>query len=367
MRRHHVRPQDFGIAEHLDRSPIMGLQQRLQKIRHRMQAEVRRNVADPQPPPGVAIIGMGGDPRCAATKFSVPFPVLGEKASGAHPVVAVEAKQQIGMSEGIVRPGVDRLAERGDGLVELALVLECIGEVRERLGQVGIDANRFPICADRFLEPAQVSQGISEVRESRSHAGFDADRLAECRDRLIELALIPQRICEIEISVGEVRPDAYRLSARGDRLIGFALELQRDAEIRERLGEAGFDVDRLPECRNRLIEFALILERIAEVGMCFGQVGFDANRLVIGGDRLVEPALLPQRRAKVGKIKWILSILLYRLGDQRDGPVRLPVLLRDNAKQVQHVRAVGLGRQHLPIAGLGLCQSSRLMVLAACP
>ena len=44
----HVRTQDLGITEHFNRIFIVGTQQRLEKIGHRMFSEIRRYVANTQ-------------------------------------------------------------------------------------------------------------------------------------------------------------------------------------------------------------------------------------------------------------------------------------------------------------------------------
>ena len=120
-------------------------------------------------------------------------------------------------------------------------------------------------------------------------------------------------------------------------------------------------------CGDRLVELALVSQRIAEVGVGFGKVGLDADRLTICGGRLVEPALVLQRIAEIGKIKWILSILSYRLTDQCDSCVVAPHLMRNDAEQVEGIRMLGLGRQHAPITSLGHGQSSGLVVFDTLP
>jgi hypothetical protein len=71
---------------------IASPQQRLQKKRHGLRPEVRRNITDLQPSPHLAVIGIGGWPRYLPGMSFVPFSVRGEKAIGRRFVIAVQAK-----------------------------------------------------------------------------------------------------------------------------------------------------------------------------------------------------------------------------------------------------------------------------------
>src|ERR1700757_1671997 len=67
------------------------------------------------------------------------------------------------MSLGKVRSNADGLAVCSDRLVDLALVVQRIAEVRISFGEVGFDADRLPICGDRLLELALVVQHHTKV------------------------------------------------------------------------------------------------------------------------------------------------------------------------------------------------------------
>jgi len=46
------------VAEELDLGAVVGVQDGLQKVRHRMRADVGRDVADPQPAAGLGRVGV---------------------------------------------------------------------------------------------------------------------------------------------------------------------------------------------------------------------------------------------------------------------------------------------------------------------
>ena len=74
--------------------------------------------------------------------------------------------------------------------------------------------------------------------------------------------------------------------------------------------------------------------------MGFGVVRFDPDSLAICGDRLIALFLIVERNAKAAKIRRSLSILLYGLVDQFDGPVLPPALMSD---QTEHVSSTWRG------------------------
>ena len=140
------------------------------------------------------------------------------------------------MSRGVVRLDADRLAIRGDRLVELASFLQRHAKVVVSLGVVRLDADRLAIGGDRLVELALALERIADVGMGLGQVGFDADNLAIRGDRLVQLALVLERYAEVEVSPDIIRLDADRLAIRGDRLGELALALERYTEVGMGLG-----------------------------------------------------------------------------------------------------------------------------------
>ena len=196
---------------------------------------------------------------------------------------------------------------------------------------------------------------------------LDADRLAACGDRLVELALVRSALPRLEWASAKsgLMPIAWRYAAIASSSLPWSCSALPRLEWAS--AKSGLMPIASAICGDRLVELALVPQRIAEVGVGLGKVGLDADRLAICGDRLVELAQVLQRIAEIGKIKWILSVLSYRLTDQFDRYVVAPHLIRNDAEQVERIRMLGLGRQHAPITSLGRGQSSGLVVFDTLP
>src|SRR5262249_48774298 len=134
----------------------------------------------------------------------------------------------------VVRPALQGLPEAGDGLAELALVL----------------------------------QRIAEIGEQRGIVGFDRERSAVDRGGFRAAALLAQQHAEIEQDLGGVWAELQGLPAARDRVVGPPQGFERKREIGERLRDVGIEGQRPYVGRHRLLQLAGLMEtdRLAEHG-----------------------------------------------------------------------------------------------------
>ena len=91
----------------------------------------------------------------------------------------------------------------------------------------------------------------------------------------------------------------------------------------------------------------------------------NGQRRAISGNRLVQSARVAQGLAQVGMEHRLAPVAANGPADQFDGHLELPGLHGQQAQQVQRLRIVGLGSQHLAIDPLGFGQLAGLMVASA--
>ena len=165
---------DVGVAGHLDGGPIVGAQQRCDEERDRVLPEVRRDVADAQPPPSIEVsveVAAVVAPALGGAVVGVlrgPAAVLGEDLVGAAARGVRQQEQQVRVrasQRGVER---DRAPVGVDRLLEARLAVERDGEILPGQRVVRLERDRAPVVLDRLAEqPALTERGREVVLHGR--------------------------------------------------------------------------------------------------------------------------------------------------------------------------------------------------------
>jgi hypothetical protein len=149
---HRIRVFHIAVAIDLKRRPAMIFKHRHQAIRHRMQAQIRRNVTHPQPAVRRRIVRMPQNVRAQRLRIgSIPSQVFFEDM--AQTLSRVELKRAQ-ISAGNPGVGFDLLSAllTGNAFFHFAHVLQSRADIAERFGEIGLGCNRLAKRRDRFIQ-----------------------------------------------------------------------------------------------------------------------------------------------------------------------------------------------------------------------
>lgn len=118
-----------------------------------------------------------------------------------------------------------------------------------------------------------------------------------------------------------------------------------------------------PVCEDGIVEITLCSKRDAEVVAGRGVGWLKLNRLPVRCDRFIHPPLRAERKTEIAVIFGIRGADGYRTPDQIYRHFMPPNLIRDDAEEMQGIRLIWLLSENLTVNRLGVCQSSREMVL----
>ena len=93
------------------------------------------------------------------------------------------------MGLGVARLEADRLAQRGDGLVELSLLCECGTQVGMSQGGAGVQPDCVAIPDDRLVQLSLLYQCVAEGELGVRVVGIEPGCLAAFGDGLVRLFL----------------------------------------------------------------------------------------------------------------------------------------------------------------------------------
>ena len=140
----------------------------------------------------------------------------------------VIAEAIVGQGEVGLEP--DRLAERGDGLVELPLVLQGDAEVIVGLGEVGLEPDRLAAFGDGLVDLPLVARVTPRVLWGLARSGLSRISLATYGDGLFECLggfLRPTTFFQLRPQAANVTahlgPESGQVPEHLDRLVGLAL------------------------------------------------------------------------------------------------------------------------------------------------
>ena len=272
------------------------------------------------------------------------------------------------------------------GRTELAMEIALVGELQEQrhgTGEqvfAGLGPEAGPRCegvlvaGHRLAVIAMVLENVSEIVERLVETGLQFDGPPVVLHRRSRVGLALKNRAEIVVRLGVVGPAVERLLEAGFGLLGPSGELMDVAEIIEGLGESGVDVERGLETFRRgvepaerleqrtlvvvrlgepglqregsvvgvggVIELARILVGIAEVVQNLGIVGLYLQRRFIGGDGVAVAAQAAQRVAEIAVIIGIGRVRGDGFRDQFDRHLVLARLMGDDAQEMIGIRMV---------------------------
>ena len=163
-----------GVADDLDGSAVVLGDDRLDEPRDRVQAEVRRDVADAQAPLRVEVcVEVRGrdafERRQRVGEALGPAEVLGGERLRVVVRDVREAEQQVRVRAAVRGLQLDRVPVGARCLVQPRLALERDAEVRPRLGIAGVEGDRAAVVGDGLGEAQQPLECRAEaVVEDRS-------------------------------------------------------------------------------------------------------------------------------------------------------------------------------------------------------
>src|SRR5436305_1010698 len=130
-----------------------------------MATEVRRKIADLQPPPRVALVRIPARPGSVTAELLIPLPARSENLIARGVVVIVQAKQVIRERLKMVRLDPDRVPKGGERLVALAELLKRYPKIVMRPGVVRLELDCPAILKDRLVVPATAVEHIAEIEK----------------------------------------------------------------------------------------------------------------------------------------------------------------------------------------------------------
>ena len=170
---------------------IVGGQDRLDEEVDRMALEVRRDVADPQPPLGRAIVARAA--RLAAVSGSAwRWPQARCSANNVASVVGrmiVQRVKQVAVQFGFVWVRRDGLAMMRDRLVEPADGLQGTGQIAVGIGAGGIQFDGAAAADDGFVVAPSFGPNGAEIVVRDDVFGIEPDRLLRLGDRILPATL----------------------------------------------------------------------------------------------------------------------------------------------------------------------------------
>src|SRR5262249_33887780 len=158
----------------------------------------------------------------------------------------------------VFRPKADRLPEGGDGpVIVFLLIAQDRAEVRVRLPERRVQANRFPKLPDGLVRLAVAVERLAQSGARQGVIRLEADRFPVSGDGLIQLVLVKQGFPKPGVRRYVVRVEAEGVLIRSESLVRVAPALQRITEVGVSFRIVPLEADRLPEGRNGSVIVAL--------------------------------------------------------------------------------------------------------------
>ncbi len=215
-----------------------------------------------------------------------------------------------------------------DCRIELALHQEQSSKIIVGIGKIRSEPGRFKVMTYRLFDQALIPEHIPQIAVRIGKFGLALDRLAELSGCLVQLSLRPESEPQIVVPLDIIRLECKHLFILPDRFIEPALCMQRSAHLVMRIGAARLDQQRLLKAFECRIQFPL---------------------RPVGGAQIT--------------IHGAGGFYPYRPANQVDGSLPIACLVGDHAEQMQRRRMVWIHPQNLPVAGLGLRQTPRAVML----
>ena len=196
---------------------VMRGEDRQDKSADRMCVEVGRNITDPKPAIGIAVIFVRADQRLERMCVPLgPATELGEQFGLAATGVEVERIEEVAVDDGIGRRYFDGPPERGNGLLKLPFFLQDGAKIADRFGIIGFQLNGALEGGSGLIQLAVVHQGDAEIIVGFGAIGLELDCASAQRDRLVNTANRVHEAAKIAIRAPVVRVELSGLPKCGD-------------------------------------------------------------------------------------------------------------------------------------------------------
>ena len=130
-----------------------------------------------------------------------------------------------------------------------------------------------------------------------------------------------------------------------------------------RFGIIGIERDRLTVAGGGVLQLSIFTQCIAQIVVSLREARLDLNCPAILSSGLINPSQIQKRIAEIAMEVGKTGLQSDALADEIHGNLIFSELMRDDSQQMQRAAMARPHRENLPVYGLGLSQSSRLVVL----
>ena len=253
---------------------------------------------------------------------------------------------------GVVGGQLDRSAEAGEGLGQLAVVLQGKAEIGVDSGvaQIGRQTKRFGISAVSKGPPVQVAVGVPEIVVSGRQIGLQAHGLLAMLQGLLGPARIDEGLAEVGAGQGQGRIESDGRSKGLEGLLGPAQITQYGAQVVPGQGELGSCIEGRTILLGGLLMAAQGLKGQTQI---IGRLGIPGPQTQGGATTIDRPFVVAQAAVSLGQVGVECGGVRSQgrgPADQLDGPTGVAALMMHDAEKVKGFGVLRLASQQVMVA-----------------